>query len=73
MLSRCGETTLSLISSFEVRQTLTELGSSAIIAVRGAPSCRISINKLIPSGENKCINQDDKWIANSWTENKWKR
>ena len=38
---------LSLISSFELCQTLTELGSSLIITVRGVASCSIFMNKLI--------------------------
>ena len=47
MLRRCEETNLSLISSFELCQTLTELGSSLTISVRGATSCSIFMNKLI--------------------------
>jgi hypothetical protein len=47
MLRRRGGTTLSLISSFELCQTLTELGSSLIITVRGVASCSIFMNKLI--------------------------
>ena len=38
---------LSLISSFEFCQTLTELGSSLIITVKGVASCSIFMNKLI--------------------------
>jgi hypothetical protein len=47
MLRRRRETILSLISSFELCQTLTELGSSLIITVRGVASCNIFMNKLI--------------------------
>ena len=48
MLRRRRETTLSLISSFELCQTcqtLIELGSSLIITVRGVASCIIFMNK----------------------------